>query len=131
MQKLAILFIFSLFLMASCKDVKSEKSPETNTETEQLTAMAYQCPMNCESGKTYDKAGTCPVCKMDLKANKSETSMNCAMHNKDGNCSCKADKHGEHKSSENGKKFDCAMHKDGKCTCEVDACSCENCPEHA
>jgi len=33
MQKLAILFIFYLFLMASCKDVKSEKSPETNTET--------------------------------------------------------------------------------------------------
>jgi hypothetical protein len=60
--------------------------------------------MNCESGKTYYKAGTCPVCKMDLKANKSETSMNCAMH-KDGNCSCKADKHGEHKSSEKGEKL--------------------------
>lgn len=26
----------------------------------------YKCPMNCEN-KTYDKAGTCPVCKMDLE----------------------------------------------------------------
>lgn len=29
---------------------------------------AYQCPMKCEGeDKTYDKPGTCPVCKMDLK----------------------------------------------------------------
>ncbi len=27
----------------------------------------YQCPMKCEGDKTYDKPGTCPVCKMDLK----------------------------------------------------------------
>jgi hypothetical protein len=130
MQKLAILFIFSLFLMASCKDVKSEKSPETNTETKQLAAMAYQCPMNCESGKTYDKAGICPVCKMDLKVNKSETSMNYVMH-KDGNCSCNANKPSEHKSSENGEKVDYAIHSDGKCNCEGDLCSCEKCLEHA
>ncbi|MES2590210.1 MAG: heavy metal-binding domain-containing protein [Bacteroidota bacterium] len=26
----------------------------------------YRCPMNCEN-KTYDKPGTCPVCKMDLE----------------------------------------------------------------
>ena len=26
----------------------------------------YKCPMNCEDGKTYEKAGKCPVCKMDL-----------------------------------------------------------------
>lgn len=29
--------------------------------------VAYQCPMKCEGDKTYDKPGTCPVCKMDLK----------------------------------------------------------------
>jgi hypothetical protein len=28
---------------------------------------AYQCPMDCEDGKTYEKEGNCPVCKMDLK----------------------------------------------------------------
>ena len=27
----------------------------------------YQCPMDCENGKTYDKEGICPVCEMDLK----------------------------------------------------------------
>ena len=27
----------------------------------------YQCPMNCEEGKTYKAEGKCPVCKMDLK----------------------------------------------------------------
>lgn len=26
----------------------------------------YYCPMHCEGGKTYDKAGDCPVCGMDL-----------------------------------------------------------------
>lgn len=26
----------------------------------------YQCPMDCEKGKFYEEAGTCPVCKMDL-----------------------------------------------------------------
>lgn len=26
----------------------------------------YQCPMDCEDGKTYEEAGSCPVCKMDL-----------------------------------------------------------------
>lgn len=28
---------------------------------------AYQCPMKCEGSKTYDKAGVCPVCNMDLE----------------------------------------------------------------
>lgn len=27
----------------------------------------YQCPMKCESEKTYQAEGSCPVCKMDLK----------------------------------------------------------------
>ena len=26
----------------------------------------YQCPMDCEAGKTYDEPGACSVCKMDL-----------------------------------------------------------------
>ncbi len=28
----------------------------------------YQCPMKCEGDKTYNKAGKCPVCNMNLKA---------------------------------------------------------------
>jgi len=31
-------------------------------------ATLYQCPMQCEGTKTYDKPGKCPVCGMDLKA---------------------------------------------------------------
>lgn len=27
----------------------------------------YQCPMKCEGDKTYEKPGSCPVCKMDLE----------------------------------------------------------------
>ena len=28
--------------------------------------IVYQCPMDCEKGKTYEEKGSCPVCKMDL-----------------------------------------------------------------
>ncbi len=35
--------------------------------SETKTANAYQCPMQCEGEKTYDKAGQCPVCEMDLE----------------------------------------------------------------
>nr|WP_287494130.1 heavy metal-binding domain-containing protein [Candidatus Brachybacter algidus] len=28
--------------------------------------VVYQCPMDCEKGKTYEVMGICPVCKMDL-----------------------------------------------------------------
>ena len=27
----------------------------------------YQCPMDCEDGKTYEEAGKCPVCEMDME----------------------------------------------------------------
>lgn len=30
-------------------------------------AHVYQCPMKCEGDKTYDKAGKCPACGMDLE----------------------------------------------------------------
>jgi Cu(I)/Ag(I) efflux system membrane fusion protein len=30
------------------------------------TEGGYQCPMDCEHGKIYEKEGSCPVCKMDL-----------------------------------------------------------------
>ena len=38
---------------------KEEKALEKGTGT-------YYCPMHCEGQKTYDKAGDCPVCGMDL-----------------------------------------------------------------
>lgn len=36
-------------------------------EHEHAEAAVYQCPMKCEGEKTYDEAGSCPVCGMDIK----------------------------------------------------------------
>lgn len=58
-----------VFLMASCGEAKKDAGT-ANAKTGDSTAVAaavYQCPMDCEHGKTYDKAGVCPVCGMDLE----------------------------------------------------------------
>ena len=51
---LTVLFSVSL-LMNSCTE---------NNKTDELI---YQCPMDCENGKTYSEKNTCPICKMDLQ----------------------------------------------------------------
>ncbi len=61
--KMALLLI-SICVLQSCNFDKKENQ---NTAT-------YQCPMQCEDTKTYNKAGSCPICKMDLKAVASKTS---------------------------------------------------------
>lgn len=59
------LFAFATLTIVSCgKKEKTDATIETTSEHEH--AVAYHCPMDCEKGKTYDKAGTCPVCEMDL-----------------------------------------------------------------
>lgn len=35
-------------------------------KTDKSASAIYECPMHCEGEKTYDKPGSCPVCKMDL-----------------------------------------------------------------
>ena len=43
----------------------------------------FYCPMHCEGDKTYDKAGDCPVCGMDLveeAAPNKATQYTCPMH---------------------------------------------------
>ena len=59
----------------------------------------YSCPMKCESDKTYDKAGKCPKCGMNLTGSPKEKmkmevmkSYTCPMHpdvtsDKPGKCS--------------------------------------------
>ncbi|MCV6630354.1 MAG: hypothetical protein OIF50_10930 [Flavobacteriaceae bacterium] len=61
-------FFIGLLAAATMVSCKTEKK---NSDKEQLevTAGIYQCPMDCEKGKTYEAAGTCPVCKMDLALN--------------------------------------------------------------
>ena len=51
-----LIFILILATVASC-----------NNSSKTQTAAVYQCPMDCEEGKTYDKPGKCPVCEMDLE----------------------------------------------------------------
>ncbi len=53
------------FLLVSCSESHDEASHD-NTEMTHEHAATYQCPMDCEDGKTYDAAGKCPVCGMDL-----------------------------------------------------------------
>lgn len=57
---------------------KKEKSQAKGTGT-------FYCPMHCEGEKTYNKAGDCPVCGMDLveeqnTLNKSSELWTCPMH---------------------------------------------------
>jgi len=58
-------------------DKKEEKPKGKGTGT-------FYCPMHCEGEKTYDKAGDCPVCGMDLMEERSiasaSTQFTCPMH---------------------------------------------------
>jgi len=40
----------------------------------------YACPMKCEGEKKYEKEGTCPKCKMDLKKMEMQKMYTCSMH---------------------------------------------------
>lgn len=65
MKKLFLFWVITFGLlsivMASCNN-------SNNTGTEQTEEKAsYQCPMDCEKGKTHDKSGQCSVCGMDLE----------------------------------------------------------------
>jgi hypothetical protein len=102
---LLVAVIFSMaFIVASCKETKKEEEKmesheghEHNADKEMKSADVYQCPMDCEKGKTYTEAGPCPVCKMDLKQQNSE-------NNHASNCTCK---------------------QGGECTCEPGKCQCK------
>ncbi|MBT8253427.1 MAG: hypothetical protein HKN00_10610 [Flavobacteriaceae bacterium] len=65
-----LLLLGFAMILGSCKNKDREASPESSLGAEKADlAMndVYQCPMDCEEGKTYDEEGKCPVCKMDLK----------------------------------------------------------------
>ena len=68
---LLALFLSVSIVLTSCKESKKEEH-KTHTEhgvekADLAMNDAYQCPMDCENGKTYDKEGTCPVCEMNLQ----------------------------------------------------------------
>ena len=66
MRKIILPALFAILFIA-CNETKKEgNSSEVKQDSTQVAAV-YQCPMDCEKGKTYDKAGVCPVCGMDLE----------------------------------------------------------------
>ncbi len=70
MKKLIIpLCISAMFMAAACNNSTSaDKKADNQTQsTGDSTKVVYQCPMDCEKGKTYDQPGKCPVCEMDLE----------------------------------------------------------------
>lgn len=110
--------VFSLFLFTSCADKKNEAVPAAQEKesvshdhdadshdadsADKAASADYQCPMDCEDGKTYAESGSCPVCKMDLKAQNTAEVMTT-----------------------------CKKGKDGKCSCEKEKCKCKNCPNRS
>ena len=72
MKKVILMMAFAI---ATVTVVSCDKKAKTETTTEHeghdhkaedTKQLAYVCSMHCEKGKTYDKAGKCPVCEMDL-----------------------------------------------------------------
>ena len=82
---LALAIIIAVgFTFTSCKKDKKEevKVEDVNTEVEKEMAsnVVYQCPMDCEKGKSYTENGNCPVCKMDLKSKEVNLDDDSEMH---------------------------------------------------
>jgi len=135
---LVLVAVFSLSLVTtSCNESKKEAEKQEmheehsdaehkeagtqDMETDDKVAEAvFACPMDCEDGKTYAEAGTCPECKMDLKKKSGHKEMKHA----DG---CKCAEGGECKCE--GGKCECQKEMaaaDKECTkCEPGSCKCK------
>ena len=134
MKKLMFLLVavFALTVVTiSCKETKKEsENADAQVEEaveaveevveEKMAAAVYACPMDCEEGKTYSEAGTCPECKMDLKEVQAEVEMEHAE-------GCKCMEAGECKCEEG--KCECQKEMaaaEKECTkCEPGACQCK------
>ena len=69
---IGILVVTLISVIISCKENKEQETMQMDShdghhhsKTEEI-ASVYYCPMKCEGDKTYDKAGECPKCGMDL-----------------------------------------------------------------
>ena len=126
---IVLVAMFSLTIMfTACKEAKKEEVKSENHEghdhdQDKMTSNdVYQCPMDCEKGKTYDKEGSCPVCKMDLKvksedAEEMEHASNCKCQ-EGGECICEQGKC-QCKKEVALKKMDCTQCESGKCECKA------------
>ena len=59
--------ILFIAIAVFCFTAVHAQSTKTKNKTVTADTAVYQCPMKCEGDKTYDKAGKCPVCNMNLK----------------------------------------------------------------
>lgn len=69
-KKLFFVLVLTIAVVTSCNNSSQTKVNENTQDIKAdstQTAAVYQCPMDCEKGKTYDKPGKCPVCQMDLE----------------------------------------------------------------
>jgi hypothetical protein len=77
MKKFIFSSVVALAFLTSCGSdaakAKSDSALDSANKANVVPAnggahvAAYQCPMKCEGEKTYDAAGKCPACQMDLK----------------------------------------------------------------
>ena len=63
-----IRIILSMAIAVFCFTAVNAQSTKTKSKAPTADTVVYQCPMKCEGDKTYDKAGKCPKCNMNLKA---------------------------------------------------------------
>ncbi len=140
-MKKSILLLVAIFTIAisfnSCKetskkeDKKDAKEETIQKEGELANDVYYQCPMDCEKGKKYDKEGKCPSCEMALKKYNSDEkhSENCKCLEggeckcEEGKCKCKANEAKAH-SCEPG-KCECKAKKAKAHNCEPGNCECK------
>ena len=88
MKKVILVLAISLGIsvfFTSCRDSKKENKTEMHENqdheaNEMASNVVYQCPMDCEKGKSYTEKGNCPVCKMDLKGKEVDMDGDSDMH---------------------------------------------------
>lgn len=119
MKKIILILVVVIAISFTTTSCKNDKKEEVKTEVEEVNKemaanVLYQCPMDCEHGKSYKEPGKCPVCNMDLKEKKfdeegnelcakcGKTKEECAKEHADGKVCTKCGKD----------KANCTCHKD-------------------
>lgn len=70
--KIGLLALFMASFVACTNSETKESATDEHMhehgemDNAEMADAKYACPMACEGDKTYDEAGKCPVCNMDL-----------------------------------------------------------------
>jgi hypothetical protein len=68
MKKIIISSVIALAFLSSCgNNTEKPKGDSAIAPSGKTAAVKYQCEMKCEGEKTYDAAGKCPKCQMEMK----------------------------------------------------------------